>query len=78
MAVKTFRTDPETDAALAFLGGQLADDSFTSIVRYSLLETAEARRRQALMAEAEALRNNPDDVAEMRAVMEDMEALSAW
>lgn len=78
MAVKTFRTDSETDAALRFLGDQLGSDSFTAIVRYSLLETAEARRRQALRQEAEALRNNPEDVAEMQAVMEDMEALGAW
>ena len=78
MAVKTFRTDPETEAALRFLGADLGDGSFTSIVRYSLLETAKARRREALRQEAEALRNNPEDVAEMRAVMEDMEALGAW
>jgi len=78
MAVKTFRTDPETERALEYLGGQLGDYSFTSIVRYSLVETERVLRRAALRAEAAALRDNPADVSEMRAVMEDMDALSAW
>ncbi|MCL2786941.1 MAG: hypothetical protein FWD59_00330 [Micrococcales bacterium] len=78
MAVKTFRTDAETERALEYLGGELGDNSFTSIVRYSLVETERALRRAALRAEAKALRENPADVQEMRAVMEDMEALSAW
>jgi len=78
MAVKTFRTDAETDQALEYLGGELGDDSFTSIVRHCLLETAHTHRQAALRAEAKALRDDPEDVAEMRAVMQDMEAISAW
>ena len=78
MPVKTFRTDAESDEALEYLGAQLGDDSFTAIVRYCLLEASRAHRQAALRAEAEALRNDPEDVAEMRAVMEDMEALGAW
>ena len=78
MTVKTIRTDTETDAAVKFLSVELGDDSFSSIVRYSLLETARRLRRTALRAEAEALRNDPDDVAEMRAIREDMEDLDAW
>ena len=78
MAVKTFRTDPATEDALQFLSSELGEDSFTSIVRYSLLETARNMRNAVIRAEAEACRNDPDDVAEMRAIMEDMEALRAW
>jgi hypothetical protein len=36
------------------------------------------RRDEQLRAEAEAVANDPDDVAEARAVLTAMEALRAW
>ena len=78
MSVKTLRIDPEIDRAISYLGEELGTDSFSIIARYALLEVADQRRRAALRAESEALRNDPADIAEMREVMADMEALSAW
>ena len=76
--VKTFRTDTATEEALAYLIAETGNASVSDLVRTCILEMADTHRRAALRAEAQALRDDPDDVAEMRAVMADMEALSAW
>ncbi len=76
MSVLTVRTDEEVEAALAAL---TADGSSRSqAVRMAVLEAARARIRSELEAEARALHDDPDDLAEMRAVQADLEPLRAW
>lgn len=76
MSVLTVRTDDEVEAALAAL---TADGSSRSqAVRMAVLEAARARLRAELEAEARALADDPDDLAEMRAVQADLERLRAW
>jgi Spy/CpxP family protein refolding chaperone len=71
----TFRADPEIEAALAELtaGGR----SRTEVIKAAVIEAARAQRREELRAEAAALAADPEDVAEIRAVREEMDALRA-
>lgn len=78
MVVKTFRTDPESEAALAYLTDEGVGTTFSEIVRTSLLETARAHRQAALRAEAEALAADPAERAAAKALAEEMSDLSAW
>lgn len=78
MTPRTVRLDDAAQSAADYLAIEDGDASFSDIVRKALLETAAAHRRAVLRAEAESVRNNPDDVQEIRAVMADMEALGAW
>ena len=43
-----------------------------------LILAAQAQRRERLGAEAAALSSDPEDVAEIRAVREEMDDLRAW
>ena len=72
----TFRTDPESENALAELteGGQ----SKTDVIKAALIMAAEVQRRERLRAEAAALAADPDDAAEIRAVREELDDLRAW
>jgi hypothetical protein len=76
MATITFRTDPESEAALAELThpGQ----GKTAVIKAALLLAAQTRRRERVRAEAAALATDPVDLAEIRAVREDMDTLRAW
>lgn len=78
MAVKTFRTDPESEEALAYLADLLGTASFSAIVRYALMQTAQSKRRAALRAECEALRDNPAYLAEIQELNEILDPISAW
>jgi len=76
MSVITVRTDDEVEAALAAL---TADGSSRSqAVRAAVLDAARARIRVQVEAEARALAEDPDDLAEARAVQADVEPLRAW
>jgi predicted transcriptional regulator len=75
MATITFRTDPESERALNELAkGQ----SRTAVIKAALLLAAQIQRRAQVRAEATALAADPEDVAEIRAVREEMDALRAW
>lgn len=76
MGTITFRTDEASDAALKELTSSGVDRS--EAIRRALTEAASRQRAQRLMAQAEALANDPEDVAEMRRVQADMAALRAW
>ncbi|WP_041546357.1 MULTISPECIES: hypothetical protein [unclassified Nocardioides] len=76
MATITFRTDPEVDAALAALVVEGRDRS--RAIREAIIEAARRERDDRLRAEATALAADPEDRAEARAVIEDMESLRAW
>jgi hypothetical protein len=72
----TIRTDPEVEKALAALtsGGQ----SRSQAARAAILEAERAQRRARLRAEADALRNDPEDVAASRELAAEMDAIRAW
>ena len=76
MSVITFRADDEVDHALAELSGGERDRS--QVIRDAILAAWRARRDEQLRAEAEAIAADPDDQAEARAVLADMESLRAW
>jgi Arc/MetJ-type ribon-helix-helix transcriptional regulator len=70
------RLDDASEAALDILVNEGRNES--EAVRCALLEAgASRRRREALADEARRLRDDPADREEIRAVMRDMEQLSA-
>lgn len=75
MATITVRTDPEVDRALKSLtrGGR----SRSEVVRSAILEAERAQRRARLRAEAQRLRDDPDDVAASRRLAAEMDAIRA-
>ncbi|MEZ5087865.1 MAG: hypothetical protein R2722_17040 [Tessaracoccus sp.] len=76
MSTLTIRTDPEVERALAALaqGGR----SRSEIARNAILEAERAQRRAQMRAEAEALRNDPEDVAASRQLAAEMDEIRAW
>lgn len=76
MASITFRPDPESERAL----NELTADgtSASAAIRDALISAARARAQQRLRAEAMALAADPQDAAEMRRVLADLEPLRAW
>ena len=76
MSSITFRLDPESERALREL---TADGTSTSAaIRAALISAARTRAQQRLREEAMAVAADPEDVAEMRRVLADMEPLRAW
>jgi Arc/MetJ-type ribon-helix-helix transcriptional regulator len=76
MASITFRSDAASDAALRELTADGSDRS--EVIRRALTDAATRRRAERLRAQAQALANDPDDLAEMRRVQAEMGALRAW
>ncbi|HEV8570780.1 MAG TPA: ribbon-helix-helix protein, CopG family [Actinoplanes sp.] len=76
MATITFRADDEVDRALAELAS--GDRDRSQIIREAILAFWRARQEERLRAEAESVAADPQDVAEARSVLADMEALRAW
>jgi predicted transcriptional regulator len=76
MTTITFRADDDVDRALADLTS--ADRDRSQVIREAILAAWRLRRAERLRAEAEAVAADPDDVAEARAVLADMEDLRAW
>jgi hypothetical protein len=76
MVAITFRTDGEAEEALAEL---TADGTSTSAaIRNALIVTVRQHRTTRLPTEAEEVAADPDDRAEARRVLADMEPLRAW
>ena len=75
MATLTIRTDEEVERAL----GALTQDgrSRSDATRAAILDAERAQRRARLRAEAEELRNDPDDVAASLGLAAEMEGLRA-
>ena len=70
------RLDADSERDLRLLKNLGFTDS--EAIRLALREAADKRRRRsALRAEAERLMNDPDDRAEIRRVLAEMEAISA-
>ncbi len=76
MSSLTIRTDPEVERALE--GLTLDGRSRSEAARTAILEADRARRRARLRAEAESLRDDPDDVIASRELAAEMDALRAW
>lgn len=76
MGTISIRTDSEVERALTELMHDGASRS--EVVRAAILDAERARRRTRLRAEADALRNDPDDAAASRALAMEMDAARAW
>lgn len=76
MSTLTIRTDPEVERALSVLTSDGASRS--EAARMAILEAERAHRRARLRAEAEALRDDPEDVAASRELAAEMDTLRAW
>lgn len=75
MSSLTIRTDAEVERAL----NELTTDgrSRSEVARNAILNAERAHRRAKLRAEAEALRNDPDDVAAARELAAEMDEVRA-
>ncbi|GAA3750027.1 hypothetical protein [Salinactinospora qingdaonensis] len=76
MSVLTIRTDSEVERALDELTRDGASRS--EATRQAILAAEREHRRRRLRAEAEALRNDPEDVAASKELAAEMEELRAW
>lgn len=76
MGTLTIRTDPEVERALAALTRE--GQSRSEAARTAILDAERARRRALMRAEAEELRNDPDDVAAAGELAAEMETIRAW
>ena len=76
MSTITFRADEDVDRALADLTS--GDRDRSQVIREAILAAWRARRAEQLRAEAEAVAADPEDRAEARAVLADMDSLRAW
>ena len=75
MKTLTIRTDPDVERALDSLTGE--GQSRSEAARAAILETERAHRRARLRAEAESLRNDPEDIQASRELAAEMEAIRA-
>jgi Arc/MetJ-type ribon-helix-helix transcriptional regulator len=76
MATITIRTDKAVDEALDALTSE--SKSRSDAIREAILLAYREQRHARLRAEAEALRNDPADVAASRQLNAEMESLRAW
>lgn len=76
MATITIRTDKAVDEALDALTSD--DRSRSDVIREAILLAYREQRHALLRAEAEALRNDPEDVAASRALAEELDSVRAW
>lgn len=76
MSTLTIRTDPEIERALKTLMSE--GKSRSEAARTAILDAERSFRRARLRAEAESLRNDPDDVAASRQLAAEMDEIRAW
>ncbi|WP_295698190.1 hypothetical protein [Lapillicoccus sp.] len=76
MSSLTIRTDPEVERALE--GLTFGGVSRSEAARTAILEADRSRRRALLRAEAESLRDDPEDAAASRELAAEMDAIRAW
>ena len=71
----SFRVDERTDRELKALA---AGRSYSDTIREAIHAQYLASLYAAAAADAERLRNDPDDLAEVRAANEELDEISAW
>lgn len=76
MATLTIRTDPTVERALESL--TYDGRSRSEVVRAAILEADRVHRRARMRAEAEALGDDPSEVAASRRLAAEMDAARAW
>lgn len=76
MSTLTIRTDADVERALTTLSGSGKNRS--EIIRAAILEAERTYRRSLMRAEAEDLRDDPDDVAASKALAAEMAEPRAW
>ncbi|HZI96219.1 MAG TPA: hypothetical protein VFD41_01690 [Actinomycetales bacterium] len=76
MSTLTIRTDHEVERALQALTSD--GRSRSEAARSAILAAERTHRKARLRAEAESLRNDPDDVAASRELTAEMDAVRAW
>ncbi|WGW11605.1 hypothetical protein LWF01_16155 [Saxibacter everestensis] len=76
MSTLTIRTDSAVERALEELTRE--GMSRSEAARAAILEAERAHRRARLRAEAEALRDDPEDSAAARALAAEMDDVRAW
>jgi Arc/MetJ-type ribon-helix-helix transcriptional regulator len=76
VATITIRTDDAVDHALKALAG--GHKSRSDAVREAILLAYRDLRHRQLRAEAEALRDDPEDVTASRQLAAEMESIRAW
>jgi hypothetical protein len=72
----TIRTDAQVEQALVALTSE--GRSRSEVARAAILDAERARGRERTRAEAEELRNDPDDVAASRELAAELDALREW
>jgi Arc/MetJ-type ribon-helix-helix transcriptional regulator len=76
MSTLTIRTDTEVERALDELTSE--GRSRSEAARAAILEAERMHRRARLRAEAEELRNDPEDVAASRELAAELDGIRAW
>jgi predicted transcriptional regulator len=76
MSTITFRTSPDVERALDELAAEHNEDR-SAAIRRAVLDSWRAHRAERLRAQAQALANDPDDLAEIRAVREALDDIRA-
>lgn len=76
MSTVTIRTDAKTDQALDALtrDGRSRSDAIRDAIMLAYRQESAARLR----AEAEAAAADPDDLAEIRAIRDELDSTGAW
>jgi predicted transcriptional regulator len=73
----SFRADSEVERALQTLGAT-DGGSRTDVIKRALIGAARQAQSEQIRARAQYLAIDSDDLAESRAIREDMESVSAW
>lgn len=76
MTVVNFRCDPATEALLQSLA--VEGESRSDTIRRAIHDAVKLQRRDQMRAEALACAQDPEDLAESKAVLEDLADLRAW
>lgn len=76
MTVVNFRCDPATEALLEALA--IEGESRSETIRRAIQDAMRLRRRERMRAEALALSDDAEDLAERTAAGQDLENVRAW
>jgi hypothetical protein len=74
--VVNFRTDERSEQALAELTAD--GSSISDAIRQALVDAVRLRRREQMRRESAEVSADPDDRAESRQILKEMDELRAW